>query len=215
MSDTWVTGTGLTSNYDGEVVEAFFATDARYQDGEVPLLFLKNKPTDGTEVQSDDGLIQESFPCGKSWEIGDGGKNITGGKKIQKGTAMASLIDRIVTLAGGPDEASEIFGGGKTIEASTWVGLRAHWDEFTEGGKIGAEGWSRTKNYPSALLGRSDSPANSGDSTLATITEYAKRPSMDYATWIDKCMKLTGVSDDATLVARLSDEGWYNELRDS
>lgn len=216
MSETWQTGTGLITDYDGEVVEAFFGTDARYNDGNTTILFLKNKPLDGTEPGSDDGLIQESFPMGgtteSSWRTEDGGKTAAGGKKINRSTAMGSLIDRIVTLAGGVEEAAEVFGGGETTKAATWLGFRAHWNEFTEGGKVGADSWSRNKNYPSAILGRSDTTAStSTDALMPKIKAYAE--TLDYADWIDKCMKLTGVADDATLVARLSDEGWYNELR--
>ena len=56
-TDAWGTSSGLYTDYSGEVVEATFGTDSRYNNGETTLMFWKVKPSD-IEVNTDDGLIE-------------------------------------------------------------------------------------------------------------------------------------------------------------
>lgn len=217
MSDTWQTTSGLTTNYDGVVEEAMFGTDARVRDGKAWMLFLKIRPTDGTEVNTDDGLLEERFTVGDKWSSEDGGETITGAKKIHQSSRYGRLIDRVVSIAGGVEQAAKLFNGEPTTKASIWVGFHAHWDEEKWSGTIDGKAQSSTYNLPSKILdGAGAGPGKATASKGPDMDKVAKlAKAMEYGEWVNACMGLTGADSDDTFVARLADEGWYNELKAS
>ena len=92
--DSWETGSGLMSNYEGTVTEAWFSTDADYQQGKQLLLFLK---MDTIDSEGAEGETTERYSLGADWASYDGGESAEHpsgtARKINKQSQYGRLID--------------------------------------------------------------------------------------------------------------------------
>lgn len=153
--DDWQTGSGLLSNYDGTVTNAWFSTDVDYQQGKQLLLFLEMTAIDedGTEIE---GHVERYSP-GADWASYDGGESMEhpqGGKrKINNQSQYGKLIDAALTAGG----AETLRSRGSAKSAGVWVGTKWHFDEVSttyanlkddNGNPV-----TSRKNYPAKFLG--------------------------------------------------------------
>jgi len=221
MADDWTTDTGLVSDYEGTITEAWFGPNP--QNPENTMLFLQME-TDSEEQP----VITERYNCGPDWTSTDGGKSVThpNKDKFNRNSQVGILVDRVAALAG-----EEMRGRGSARQASTWVGTRWFMEASTRSGKRRDTGeeWTSTKNYPSKFLGvaTGEGSASVGDgasgtfdallssldgAAIAKIEVYAN--TLTFEEWVDKVMEVDGVLANDKLVAALVDrDGLYQHLK--
>lgn len=259
--DPFAGESGLKDDYDGIIVDAWFATDPKYNNGQTLLVFLKKHDEETGEETED------RYACGPDWGSYDGGETAEHPKGEQKGfnnqTAYYELISTAME-AGGEEEmrrrSSVELGGRGPKAAALWKGLRFHWEIKTETRKIRDRetGEMReittNRSLPTKFLGiatgdgagtgsaqrqsgmASPAAANATQSTAgatsAPSTETSQTSPLSgldpatqaqvkvlaktktYPDWVDAVMALTGVLQDATVMAALGDESLYNQLRE-
>lgn len=235
--DAWGTETGLVDDFVLRVDKSWFATDARYNNGETLLLNWQGA-VDQPIGSDGDMEFTASFPVGGGWVSNDGGDTA----ESEKGRAKfnsSSIYGRIVDSAiaekkdGGLGIGSLVKGRGRPTQAKIWEGLtfRMKQVEFNYGGEIG----KKSRLMPVEFLGENVDPADfatGGDvraatGTASTSTETtasagtleARLKAMakttdTHAAFVDKALEIPEVSEDAALLERVVDEaGLYTEAR--
>lgn len=142
LNSSWGTDTGLVSNFEGDVVEAWFGPNERSTSDDPEIrnkVFLWWKFINITT--EDDEVIDElthRLSIGNGWEVADGGKRVVRSdgnenKKFNNSTALGRVIDRIL---GNGQEGAEHHEGMKDVltvmsernadtrHADIWTGLR-------------------------------------------------------------------------------------------
>lgn len=222
--DTWTTDSGLTSDYEGTVVDAWFAIDANYNKDAV-LLFLQFE----TDIEATP-VVTERYNCGPDWQSFDGGKSVQHPTKhkFNKNSQVGILVDKVAGLAG--DVMRE---RGPATNAGTWIGTKWFMEAVTRKGtrRDTGEEWESTKNYPSKFLGvaeAGEAGATVGNGTsgpsgdlLSTLDPHLVAQmevlanTLTHAEWVDKMMEVDGVLANDKLVAALVDEsGLYASLKE-
>jgi hypothetical protein len=224
--DLWSTDSGLLSDYEGTVVDAWFGVNPQYN-ADVTMLFLKMQ----TDVDSSPE-VTEQYNCGPDWQTIDGGKTVIHPTKMKfnRQSQAGILVDKVTELAG--KEMRER--GMPPTTALSWVGSRWFMEAVTREGtrRDTGEKWQSTRNYPAKFLGFSDgsdiqalhdgsgmavgtprSPLDSLDpAAVAKVTTLAK--TLTHAEWVDKVMEIEGVLANDELVVLLPDaDGLYAQLR--
>lgn len=169
----WGTDSGVLENYILTVEDAWFTTDARYNNGETLLLKWKGHAVDAetgepVSFSEDEEEMEVSFPVGKTeqWSSPDGGKTAVkagGRNKPHVNSAFGKVITRALA-----DEKTQVvdgvkgFGiggllqsrGASQTEAKIWVGLKflMRNEETNYGGEIGTKG----RIMPVAFEGEAD-----------------------------------------------------------
>lgn len=220
---TWETTSGGIEEFEGTVKEAYFAPNARYQNGEVLLL---NLVFDAAEAGTEEDYTQ-LYPMGKGWESTDGGKTAqdAGGKadrKINKQSAFGTLIDRLAKPEsdGGLGLAQTLADRGPALEARTWEGLRFHWKMETQTYDINGEKRSSTRLMPVAFLGEgaegSVQNSNTGDNATgelrAQLREMAQGAESEEA-FRNAAVVTPGVTEDAALLDEVISGRFYAEVK--
>lgn len=228
MTQGWSTEfeTGLIDDFDFTITNAFFAPDAKYNNGDTLLLQWEGS-TDNPDLPT----THCWFPLGKGWASTDGGKSIAhdSGKDryFNKNSLMAKLITRCVDDFGLQDLLAE---RGGPFEAVVWNGLTFHMKNVpVEFGK-GLD--PTTKLMPVAFIGAagaaSAAPSNgtvsqsNGNGNGSTASDAVRnkvvaifKTAPDFATAQDKVLSsVEGVTDDDALLNSIMDEsGLWAEVR--
>lgn len=143
------TESGLLDDFDGQVTDAYFATDARVRNGEVLCLFLKMQTNDPENPET-----EQRWTCGPGWSSQDGGKHAVHVddrpdklKKFNNNSGYGRFIVKMVKLGMG----DVIAAGGGPRSVQVWVGAAFHWRRETidYGGDIG----ERTMLLPESIIG--------------------------------------------------------------
>lgn len=222
----WEGTSGRVTDYDGEVEQAYFAFGTGNSVDRM-FLYLKSRPIDGTEVDTDDGLVEERFSIGSGWATYDGGETVEktqGTKKFHVNTAYFGLIGRVVNLIGGMDNIGKVFGDKDPTDASIWIGCQFHWEE-EDASFTGSDGKrvENTRNMPTKFLGKkesgqaasSGSPGSGSPGSANGLNEMKRlaKSSASYSDWIDACMALPEIASNDMLVQRLSEQATYDQFR--
>jgi hypothetical protein len=232
LDESWETETGLLDNYDGTIQRAWFATDARYNDGNSIMLHW--------EIATNDPEVPETvekFPIGGGWDSPDGGASVTHEKGKQKFNEN-SIYGKIVKRTTQPDGALHdafpaLKAKGRPTVAAVWEGLTFHFEreEFDYGSEIG----KRSRTMPVKFLGENAqaalatetvttaaapaaAPASSNgvDPVVAAKLRNAAKESDTHTAFLDAAMAIDGVTTDDTLLAQVvddSDAGFYATAR--
>lgn len=233
---SWETSSGRPTDYTGTVEEMIFGYDSRIKGGEELIGIFKIKPDDGDDVETDEeGYVVENFTLGKGWKSLDGGETAEGNKKFNKNTMYGRLIDHCIKELGSVDNAIAFFDG-DTTEAKIWVGTHATWSEvdfpypdkdnpgemkhFTmnlphEITKAGAGAGSGTaaKKAASGAAKKATGKASNGAGDIEGRLRKLAAAFDDHGDWLEQAMKIDGVADDDTWVAKLGDEDYYASLK--
>lgn len=178
--DAWATdrSSGFLQNFDGTVIDAYFGTDPRYNQGTTLLMqwecSVDEAHDDVDEIPEE---ILQKYPCGSNWETEDGGRTAshTSGKpnaKFHASTLYGKIIDEVVGATKGYGNAELAAGGevvtnfdglmdvlrkrGNPTQAEVWKGLRFRFAEvifdYGENKKTGERMVSR-RSMPVEFLG--------------------------------------------------------------
>lgn len=213
--------TGLIDDFDCEVLDAWWATDARYNNGQTSLLFWK-VATDDPDYPEDES---SRWAAGADWESLDGGKTVEhpkGKSKFNVNSQVQALISRAVELGAG----STLMGRGPAQAAEIWVGLKFHMkrEEFTF--NIQGEERKGFRLLPTAFYGEGDgtvaaaeneAPAASAleglDDGIVEALRKVKAETGSHSAFVDAAMELTEVAGNTSLVMALAlPDGIYKEL---
>lgn len=245
-ASSWTTtdggGIGL-EEFEGPVVEAWFATKAEYQSGEVPILNLKVQTPD-----AEDGFETIEIPVGKGWESLDGGKSVQridpkSKAQFHNSSWMGKLIDKCVRdeTDGGLGLSGVLAKRGEATEAKVWEGLSFHFlrEEHTFGkDKETKEPIKASRVLPTKFLGEvkdgagaATAPAGgdqaakiaaakaaaaaktNGGGLRGQLVELAKQHDT-HAAFVDAALAVEGVAADDNLLAEVVEEGLlYAEAR--
>lgn len=233
--EDWGTETGLLTDYEGEVVDAWFGIDANYN-AETSLLFLKMKTNKEERPEH-----EERYSCGGGWGSYDGGHTVEhadgAGKKFNMNSQYGKLLGKVFEVGAG----EALAGRGSPKQASVWVGTKWLMTEITNSWKDRTTGEQKvsTKNFPSKFLGIAGeaAPASNGNGaaattaaatpTAATTTTKVAMPddliakltamaaaTPDYLTWLDNALVLDEVTSNPDFVGVVSDEaGFYAAIK--
>lgn len=204
--DPWATDSGLYSNYDGTVVDAWFAYNERSGNYDLNLKFL----TEDEEHPE----VEEKYGCGADWKSVDNGdtveKNGVSRGKFNMNSGYGKLIDRVRDLV--KDELRE---WGSPTQAFIWVGTKWHMvpidSSFTN--RQTNEQVKMFKNYPSHYYGRGETTPGGSPGTLAPIAPelieklaMAAKNAPSYAEWVNEVFTLPEVVSDDRVVREIADE---------
>lgn len=238
-NNDWGTDSGLIENYILTVEDAWFTTDARYNNGESLLLKWKGSAVDADTGEAlkfgkdeDEDEVEVSFPVGKNWDTNDGGKTAVneGGKgKFNKNSAYGKIIDRALASKkdGGFDIGHILQDRGRPQQADVWKGLKflMKYEETNYGGEIGI----KSRLMPVKFEGEADAGVAGSSATSTPVGETSSdssskalearlkvlaKNSESHSAFVDKALEVDGVADDSTLLERVVDEtGIYAEAR--
>ena len=187
--DEFSGASGLIDDYDGTIKEAYFSTDANYNNGQTLCLHLVIETDDPSNPE-----VVNLYPCGPDWASYDDGattEHPRGEKqKFNSNTKVQKLITAAIACS--PDSEAELrrrsrelFDGVGHRHADLWKGLRFHWNiktedvDFTD--KLGNRVQRQTNVLlPTTFLGVESSttqspstPANSAPTAAAAATASA------------------------------------------
>lgn len=237
----WDTETGLTENFVLTVEESWFATDARYNNGETLLLNWKGTAVDadtGEQVlfgkDEDETEFEYRIPCGKGWVSNDGGKTADHESGRAKGFNKSSIYGRIIDRALAKDGLNighilQSRGGNLgPRDASVWTGLKfvMKYEEISFGAGLEA----RSRLMPVSFVGEADGAAGGSSTTPAATTEQGgttpantvlvtrlralAKSASNHSEFVDKALEIDGVADDSALLESVVDETkFYSEAR--
>lgn len=229
VDEAWDTETGLLDDYVGTVKRSWFATDARYMDGNVILLHWEIATTDPEHPE-----VTEKFPVGSGWDSSDGGATVVHEKGKQKFNVQSiyGKIVKQVTADDGTLHAVLPFlkKRGRPTQANVWEGLTFHFkaQDFNYGGDIG----TKTRVMPQEFLGEGaqpEIPGTNGTAAPGTHATPAAAPAAETATvdadpvvvarlrkaateatdhqaFLDAAMEIDGVTTNDALMASLVDD---------
>ena len=125
---------GLVDDYDGEITDAYFSTDANYNNGQTLCLHLEVATDDTSNPE-----VTNLYPCGPDWASYDDGATAEHPKGEKQRFNGNTKIMKLITAAmksGAEDEmrrrSREEFAGVGHRHAALWKGLKFHWNVQTE-----------------------------------------------------------------------------------
>lgn len=208
---------GLIDHYVGEIEDAWFSTDSRYNDGQTLLMFWKMQ-TDNVDVPE----LEERFSCGRDWESMDGGKTAEhpqGKNKFHPSSLYGKIIQRSVNEFG----IRELLESrGESYEAAIWPGLRFEMsrEAVDYGGEIGKKDRILPQRFMGVVGDGGDgapapSPAAPApvtsildelDPALVEQLKALRADSTSHPQFVDRCMDLQGVIGNDKLVRAIATE---------
>lgn len=215
MSD-WQTESGLFTDYEGVVIDAWFQQG---QSGNQEMHWKLT--TDSPDVPEH----EERWGCGKDWVSPDGGKTVVKSKGrglFNKNSGFGKVIDKIVEVLGSVEETEKMLGGSPR-EAGNFIGTKwlfeEQTDKFTD--RQTNEEREYSYNLPVKFLGKGSVSGSTGNSTstsgntpsqpatsetstgssLEALPEkdqvllkmYANQ--LDFDSWVDKLLEAVGTAD--------------------
>lgn len=234
LGSEWETDTGLVSNFDGDVVEAWFGTNEKSTfDPDKLYLWFKfvNIETDNDSVIDE---LTVKMSIGNGWETADGGQRIVredGNEltRVNSNTGYGKFIDRCrgagkegADFGEGFLDLRDHLAGKSPRRADIWVGHRFHVADSTYVMKDRdtQEETSYTISLPTAYLGAAKiggapkveettetSNGNGGapDLTLIKLTALAKGKDT-HQEFLDAALAVDGVATDDDLLAKVADD---------
>ena len=122
-------GSGLLDDYTYTIENAWFSTDAAYNQGTSMMLFLEGTAVDAEgEIHEDH---QERYSIGSDWSTFDGGKSVQsdkGSKFINKSSLYGRLITACIEDCG-IEEILDKRTQDNGLTASMWIGMKFHMQE--------------------------------------------------------------------------------------
>lgn len=236
LDESWETETGLLDEYTGTIVRSWFATDARYNDGNTIMLHWEIQTSDPEFPE-----VTEKFPCGGGWDSRDGGATIVheqGKTKFNQNSIYGRIV-KSVTDADGQlhDGITVIKQRGRPTSADIWTGLTFEFKrtEFNYGGEIG----KKSRVMPVKFLGEGtqislptsngngnaaaaapapapSAPAVEVDDVTAAKLRAAAKASDTHQAFLDAAMAIDGVVSNDDLMASVVDDtaaGFYATAR--
>lgn len=229
--DPFQTSSGLKDDYDGVIVDAWFAKDASAKGDLASRLqwFVVIQPDDQEAVE------EVRYPCGNEWETYDGGGTADHPKGDRQLFNKATKYGRFVTAAmnsGAEDQIRARFAeDGQTPRHAQWLtGYKFHFARENEDKSFKNEQGETVQYTDTTLLPRKflgfdadiastdqepkqvDVMDSVSDETANSIRTAAH--DMDYSAWVDHCLELTGVRQSAKLVTALGrPESLYDRLK--
>jgi hypothetical protein len=229
--DPFAVSTGLKDDYDGVIVDAWFAKDSSAQGDLASRLqwFVVIQPDDQEAVE------EVRFPCGNEWETYDGGGTADHPKGDRQLFNKQTKYGRFVTAAmnsGAEDQIRERFKEtAQTPRSAQWLtGYKFHFARENEDKSFkGRDGevvnYTDTTLLPRKFLGfdgevaatdgepKKVDPLESVSPEIAADIRRAAHD-LDYSAWVDHCLELAGVRQSAKLVTALGrPESLYDGLR--
>ena len=233
--DSWETELGLLDDYDLTITRAYFATDARYNNGESLLLHLE-----GTTDNADTLESQVLFACGTGWVSNDGGKTAVhekGKGRFNRSSWYGRLIERMKEL-GGIDALAQ---RGDATQAQVWEGITLHLVreevDFGSGieakshlmptawrvgdvatGKPAAKSTAKSATVPAAAATPTAQPTAPIPETpispkLLVQAKVLFKKHTTYGDWLTACMALDGFdADEAFMMAVIDPTALWAEL---
>lgn len=226
--DLWGTESGLFSDYQGKVVDAWFGNDSKVGNGQVLILFLKMQ-TDVPEHPE----WTERYTCGPDWQTIDGGKTAVHPtkKKFNSNAQAGTFVDKALACGAGPELKER---GKPPTDAGAWLGTSWYMEAVEKTGQLGdGREFRSVRNYPSKFLGIDRNVVMAGTSrpqdsvgessgasvlggldavAVAQMKGWAK--TLPHAEWLDRVMELEGVTANEELVIALTDpDGLYLEMK--
>jgi hypothetical protein len=223
LDESWETETGLLDDYTGTIQRSWFATDARYQDGNVILLHWEIATTD-----PDTPEVLEKFPIGGGWDSNDGGETVAhekGKQKFNKSSIYGKIVERVQASDGVLHDAfPTVKSRGRAQNAKVWEGLTFQFkrEEFDYGGDIG----KKSRVMPVKFLGENAQPALAvADAPTATAAAPAAAPTVEadavtlallrkaatesdsHQAFLDAAMAIDGVTTNAALLDQVVNDG--------
>lgn len=226
--DLWGTDSGLFTDYEGTVIDAWFNVDTNIQNSPT-FLFLKM----GTDNESH-AEWTERYNCGPDWQSVDGGETVVHPTKMKfnRQSQAGILVDKAVELVG-----DDIRSWGSPLTAKTWLGSRWYMEAVTRQGtrRDTQEKWTSTRNYPARFLGKGEAAGEESVGTVgrgvpevgehegavnvdAPILQMMKKLANDGLTheqWMDKVLELPGALDNDELIRSLPKPGFYESMKGS
>lgn len=211
---------GLLSAYEGTIEDSWFATDLKYQNGEVPLLHMNVvdiKAPDADEVPDE---IVEKFSVGSNWEIVDRThvEHASGNpkRKFNSQSKYGKIIGAVIKERNGAFKGLfEIIAerGGDPRNSAIWNGLRFTFERVTVnyGGDIG----ERSFMLPSTFVGKDgDKKAVAADTpseeTVVAALTAAAAAAGSYEEFVGKAFQIDGLTEYDELVEKVSNpDGFY------
>ena len=234
--DPWAPESGLLTNYEGTIVDAWFGVDPAYNNGQTVMLMLKMQ-TDAPEKPEH----EERFNLPNGWQTWDSGKTVeheskSPGKTFNAQSQAGTLVTKIRENC--PEAVDELRKRGAMTEAGVWIGLKFFWEEVAkeysfkdrETGELRTG--TSTRNFPTKYLGVVDTllppaVASAGvqpeQSTPPSLLSSADRvvlgamaKTMDHGPWVEAVMEFDSgrlCADNAVIAALADEAGLYAELR--
>lgn len=233
LDESWETETGLLDDYVGTITRSWFATDARYQDGNVILLHWEIATTDPDHPE-----VTEKFPVGSGWDSADGGATVAhekGRQKFNVQSIYGKIVDRVTKADGVLHDVFPVMKQrGRPTQANIWEGLtfRFKREEFNYGGEIG----TRSRVMPVAFQGEgaqapipgataAAAPAAAPAPAAAAVEvdpvaearlRAAAKEAGSHQAFLDAALEIDGVATNDALMASLVDDtsaGFYATAR--
>lgn len=215
--DAYSLSSGLLDDFDGTVSEAWFATDAAYNDGSTVLLILDLATDDPDRPQE-----TLKLSTGTGWVIEDSGRRIVAESGKNRSFNKSSVIGGFLQAALEAGAGETMRARGIPMEAATWQGLKFH---FNRVDVVGFDGEKKERLLPTGFLGADGgavaggaAPAAQGSSDevspalRAQLTVAAKKAE-DQSAFIDAAFQIDGVVDSAAAVALVTSDEFYNQAR--
>lgn len=229
LDESWETESGLLDQYQGTIRRSWFATDARYQDGNVILLHWEVDTNDPDVPE-----VTEKFPVGSGWDSADGGDTVVhekGKAKFNKNSIYGKIVDRATKPEGSLHDAFPVLKGrGRPTQANIWDGLTFDFkrEEFDYGSDIGVKSRvmpvkflgenaqpslaTSTEAKPAAAPAQEAAPAAEVDAKTSALLRNAAKAADTHTAFLDAAMEIDGVVTNDALLATLvddSDAGFY------
>lgn len=157
--DPFAFSSGFIDDVDIEVLDAFFAFDPEYNNGQTLRLSLDVMTDDEDFGEMGRGVLRP-YPCGDGWTAEDKGavavREDGAQKTFNRNASIAKLVSAMMDCDG-VEDVLRSEGRGDPRKASTYIGLKFHMKnkEFDYGGEIG----KRDLLLPVEFLGVSGGPA--------------------------------------------------------
>lgn len=222
--DLWGTDSGLFSDYEGTVVDAWFSIDTNINNSPT-FLFLKMQTDNETHPE-----WTERYNCGPDWHSVDGGETVTHPtkQKFNRNSQAGKLVDKAVELVG-----ADIRSWGSPLTAKTWLGSRWHMEAVASSGKRRDTGeeWSTVRNYPSHFLGKGEAEGEKGvgaasvpttstddnnltvDPPIMAMMRKLAGEGLTHKEWMDKVLEVDGVLDNDQLIRTLPNPSFYESMK--
>lgn len=231
LDEAWETESGLLEQYTGTITRSWFATDARYNDGNTMMLHWEIATND-PEIPE----VTEKFPIGGGWDSSDGGATVVhekGKQKFNNSSIYGKIVKRVNDADGVLHDVLPVLKQrGRPTNASIWDGLTFEFkrEEFDYGGDIG----KKARVMPQKFLGENaqaplavaEAPAAAPaapaaaapvaapaatavevDPVVAAKLRQAAKNSPTHQAFLDAAMEIDGVVTNEALLSSVVDDG--------
>lgn len=214
--DPYALSSGLIDDFDGTVSEAYFGTDAAYNNGDTVLLVLELSTDDPDHPQE-----TVKLSTGTGWTIEGQGASIVSESGKARSFNKNSRVGQVIAAALNIGAGDAMRAKGTPMEASTWAGLSFHWNRVE---LVGFNGETKEALLPTAFLGdeggtqttttAAAAPATGevDAATRAKLIMLAKS-SADHGAFVDAALVMDGIAANAAAVDLIVDEAFFTSAK--